>query len=482
MRRMAAVAAFAVGAGAAAWGHQDDPKALNPMPPYLGPGYTKAAATLTELTTNAALGDQTTAGMTFPANGVELLAWLPLSAFNAGSTGNDCWGYVSASGREYALVGLRAGTAFVDVTTPENPQIVEVIPGPSSLWHDVKVYGDYAYVVSEASSSGIQVIDMRMIDSGVVNLVNTINDVGTGRTHNVAIDTVSGFLYRCGGPNNGLRIYDLALPDQPQFVGQWQDRYVHDAQIVTLDSGPFAGRQLAFLCSGFNGGGTETGFEILDVTDKQNIINLDRVVYPGGAYSHQGWLSPDRQIFYLGDELDEGSFGLNTKTFIFDVSDPANIVPRGFFTNNSSASGHNLYTRGRFLYAANYVSGLRIFDTADPLAPVEVAYFDTEPGADSSSFNSAWSVYPYFPSGTIIVSDMQKGLFVLRALIELAGDVNCDGVISVSDIGPFVTALTNPGDFSALFPDCDITRADMNKDGVVSVSDIGPFVSLLSGQ
>ena len=63
----------------------------------------------------------------------------------------------------------------------------------------------------------------------------------------------------------------------------------------------------------------------------------------------------------------------------------------------------------------------------------------------------------------------------------LIGDMNCDGFVTVSDIGPFVLALTNPAGYAAAFPACDIMAGDVNQDGFVTVSDIGPFVALLAG-
>jgi Zn/Cd-binding protein ZinT len=43
----------------------------------------------------------------------------------------------------------------------------------------------------------------------------------------------------------------------------------------------------------------------------------------------------------------------------------------------------------------------------------EIAFFDTFPDNDDVDFAGAWSVYPYLPSGTIIVSDVDNGLFIL---------------------------------------------------------------------
>ncbi len=399
-RRLAAALALAA-LSAAAIAHSDDPMLLDRQAPYAGPGWRASSGTAL-------------AGIGFPAENVVLKSWITLGEFGTGaSTGNDCWGFVSSSGREYAIMGLSNATAWVEVTDPTDPVIVATRQEPSSLWHDIKTYQDYGYAVSEVGQ-GIKVYDMSQIDSGIVTLVNTILTGGGASTHNVAIDETSGFLYRCGGGDNGLRIYDLADPSTPVLVGQWSDRYVHDAQIVTYESGPYAGRQIAFCCSGFNGGFTDTGRSIVDVTNKANPFVVRQVAYSGRQYSHQCWLSPDRKFLYLNDELDEQNNGTPTTTRIFDVSVLENASEIGTFTNGSSAIDHNLYQRDQYIFASNYRSGLRIFDATDPAAPVEVGFFDTVPENDIPTFNGVWSNYPFLPSGTIIVSDIEKGLFLLE--------------------------------------------------------------------
>lgn len=384
----------------AATAHEDDPKLLDRQPRYEGAGWRA--------------GQSRSEPPSFPAGGISLQSWITLPEFGAQhQSGNDCWGYVSPSGREYALMGLSHGTGVVEITDPANATLIGVIPGPGSLWRDIKVYSHYAYTVSEGGS-GIQVIDLSNIDAGEVTLVNTVLEGGTEATHNVAIDTTSGYLYRCGGGSNGLRIYSLADPANPQYVGGWFTRYVHDAQIVTYESGPYAGRQVAFACTGFNGGWVETGLDILDVTDKSNILPLGRTFYANSAYSHQVWLSKDRRYAYLDDELDESFYGATTTTHVIDVSDLTNPRPVGTAANSSSAIGHNLYVHNNLIYEANYRSGLRVFDMADPKRPVEVAWYDTYGENDFPAFNGLWSTYPFFPSGTVIGSDMEKGLFVWR--------------------------------------------------------------------
>ncbi len=353
----------------------------------------------------------------FDALNIQLKSWHPLNTINAASSsGNDCWGYVSPSGREYALMCVNNGMAVYEVTDPVNATQKAWIPGPSSLWRDCKTYDKYCYIVTEGGG-GIQVVDLSSIDGGSAPLVNTITTGGTAASHNVAIDEDSGFLYRCGGGANGLRIYDLANPSTPVFVGQYNDIYVHDAQIVTYTDGPYAGKQVAFCCGGQNGGNVNTGLYIVDVTNKAAPALLGSIVYPNGRYSHQGWLTEDRRFFLLGDELDEGATQSLTTTYVFNVENLASPVLVGDFKNATPAITHNCYTHQRKMFAANYRSGLRVFNVTTPgsvASVVETAYFDTYPGDDGAQFNGLWSVYPYFPSGTIIGSDLERGLFVWR--------------------------------------------------------------------
>ncbi len=445
--------------------HPDDPKGLVKRVPYVGPAYRTSGPSVEDDSLKALAG----LGMEFPHEGVQLQAWLPLGEMGEPYSGNDCWGYVSPTGREYALMGLQTGTSFVDITDPGDPQVLGKIDGSRSTWRDIKVYGDHAYIVTEGFGGGIQVVDLSDIDAGVVALVNTVLEdtpdlqLATTSSHNVVIDETSGYLYRAGGGNNGLRIYSLADPQSPSFVGLWPDRYVHDAQVVTYTDGPWAGREIAFCCSGFNGGGVETGLDILDVTDKSNIVNVSRLLYSNGRYSHQAWLSEDRTYLYLNDEADETGLGFNTTTKVFDVSDLANPVELTSFANNSSAIGHNLYTLGNLIFEANYRSGVRVFDAADPANPVEIAYFDTWPADDLPNFNSLWSVYPYYPSGTFIGSDMEKGLFVFRLGFD---DCNNNGIPDDEEVASDPSLDCN---LNGLPDDCDIadgSSPDENQDGV----------------
>ena len=358
----------------------------------------------------------------FDAQGISLLSWIPLNNFEGSpQSGADCWGYVSPSGREYALMTHYVGFSVVEITDPVNPKIIASFDQLETLWHDVKVVGHHAYAVSEGGL-GVRVFDLSEVDEGRVDYVGSVTTGGHTTTHNIVVNPDgndgSGSLWLVGANvgNGGLVYLDLSDPRNPTPTSGWTGMYVHDAQVVTMPDGPFAGREIAFCASGLTGGFTDTGLRIVDVTDPSNATVLSTLLYPGAGYSHQVWATPDMQYLYLNDELDESN-GLvaTTTTRIIDISDLTNPSVVDSFTTELPAIDHNLYVRDGLIFEANYRSGLRIFDGADPVNPVEVGYFDTFPEDDGLGFNGAWSVYPYFPSRTLIVSDMERGLFVLRA-------------------------------------------------------------------
>ena len=358
------------------------------------------------------------AGTTFAANGIRLMAWFPVTTFNAANTsGNDVWGYVSPSGREYALMGLSNGTGFVDVTNPGSSRIVGFIAGPTSLWRNVKTYRTWAYSVSEGGG-GIQVFDLSNIDNGVVTLVNTVDaSAATPATHTMIINEKTGYLYRMGGGSNGLRIYSLANPSAPVITATWATKYTHDGVVYNYETGPYAGKEIFFACGGTNGGQTNTGLDILDVTNKSAITVIGRYTYANANFCHQVWLSEDRRYAYINDELDEQNRGIYNQGRIVDVSNLASPTTVGTYTTGLTAIDHNEYVKGNRLFCSNYTTGLRVFDISSGGSPTQVAWFDTHPeddAAPAATFNGLWSNYPYLPSGTILGSDIERGLFVWR--------------------------------------------------------------------
>jgi hypothetical protein len=80
-----------------------------------------------------------------------------------------------------------------------------------------------------------------------------------------------------------------------------------------------------------------------------------------------------------------------------------------------------------------------------------------------------------------VTGDISGASTKVQIAPRLLGDMNCDGFITVSDIGPFVLAVTDPAGYAAAYPLCNIYNGDINDDDALTVSDIGPFVALVTG-
>ncbi len=369
----------------------------------------------------------------FDCNEVELLAYIPASLLRAegsarGVRANDNWGWTDPeTGREYALVGRNDGTSFIDVTDPTNPVLVGDLPKtpdtpPSQLWRDIKTYRDHAFIVADgAGEHGMQVFDLtrlRDVSPGEMPALfePDVHYTEIASSHNIVINEETGFAYAVGsgsggeGCGGGLHMINIQDPRNPEFAGCGSSDGIHDSQCVVYD-GPderYHGRE---LCLNSNG----RVFQITDVTDKENPVEVSSASSPNPAYIHQGWLTPDHRYFYQDDEADVIAGNVETtRTLIWDLSDIEDPVLIKEFMGSQPASAHNLYIKDNLMYQANYLYGLHVLDISDPENPREVAAFDTAPYKEGPGFGGAWSNYPYFESGTVIVTSMQEGLFVLK--------------------------------------------------------------------
>ena len=349
---------------------------------------------------------------------ISLASRVPLDRME-GTAGNDVWGWADVeTGEEYAIMGMSNGAAFVDVSDPESPAFLGRLPTETfeSAWRDIKVYRNHAYVVADnAGAHGMQVFDLARL-RGLPGSREFSADMVYGdfeHAHNLAINEETGYAYAvstdtCGG---GLHMVDIGTPINPMFAGcHAPDGRTHDTHCVVY-RGPDAEHRGREICVSSN----EDHVEVVDVTDKSAPLTLSTSTYPNLGYAHQGWLTEDHAFFLLGDELDESRFELSTRTHVFDVSDldaPEHLYAHDLGTR---ATDHNLYVLGDRLFEANYASGLRVLELGD-LGRGEIeetAWFDTYPESDDPSFDGAWSVYPFLPSGTVVVSDISNGLFVL---------------------------------------------------------------------
>jgi choice-of-anchor B domain-containing protein len=379
----------------------------------------------------------------FTCGNTGLLAFLPISQVGGdrGSRMSDNWGWTDPeSGREYALAGRNDGTAFVDVTDPENPRYLgnlPLTPGANpAAWRDMKTYRNHAYIVADgAGQHGMQVFDLTRLRNVRTPQTFTPDHLydNIASAHNIVINEETGYAYSVGtsGPQpcgGGLHMIDIREPKNPTFVGCYADGitgrrgtgYSHDAVCIVY-RGPdqqYVGRE---ICVGSN----ETALSVADVTDKQAVKQVSTASYPFVSYAHQGWFTDDHKYFYLDDESDEiaaqrdttgqNKAKLGTRTMVYDMTDLDDPVLVKEYIGPVRSSDHNLYVKGNKLYMANYGSGLRIVDISDPVNPREVAFMDTYPDDENQpQMVGAWSTYPYFKSGTILVTSVSEGLFLVK--------------------------------------------------------------------
>lgn len=374
----------------------------------------------------------------FDCQDVDLVSFTPVRELGGqrGVEVNDIWGWTDPeTGKEWVIVGRTEGTSFVDISDPSHPRFVGDLPktagASSSVWRDIKVYQDHAFIVSDGSGPhGMQVFDLtrlRAIEPGQDPVIFDA-DAHYDRiasAHNIVVNTATGFAYSVGSSSGGetcgggLHMIDIRSPKNPTFAGCFSDPqtgrastgYTHDAQCVVYD-GPDSEHSGKEICFGAN----ETALSVADVSDKTNPIALASASYPNVGYSHQGWLTDDHRYFLLNDELDEVQGNVEfTRTLIWDVTDldDPQMLKEHFGTQKSS--DHNLYIVGDVMYQSNYVSGLRVLDISDVENPVEVGFFDTVPwGENNPGFDGSWSNYPFFESGVIAVTSGQEGLFLVR--------------------------------------------------------------------
>ena len=355
----------------------------------------------------------------FPCNGYDLLSRISIADFKS-SSGNDVWGWTDQqTGKEYALMGLDDGTGFIDISDPKAPIYLGKLPTATHniIWRDIKVYSNHAYIVSEAPNHGLQVFDLTHL-RGITEeqTFNADTEISSfGNAHNIAIDEASGFAYVIGSTKNsgGPVIFDLQDPKNPKEVGGYSGaNYTHDAQIVVYD-GPdsdHVGKQIYI-------GSNENKVVILDVTDKQNITKISDISYSQPYYTHQGWFSSDFHYFFVGDELDEIRTGAKTRILVFDVSNLEEPKLHYTYHGPSEATDHNMYVRGDELFLANYRAGFRKIDISQiqDKKMEEVAFFDSFPLKNSSDMAGAWSVYPFFESKVVLISDMHYGLLLVKS-------------------------------------------------------------------
>lgn len=314
---------------------------------------------------------------------------------------SDVWGF-EKDGSEYAVALTRTGVSFVDVTNPIDPIELFFVEGVTSTWRDAKQYGDYVYVTNE-TGGGLRIFNLTNFPDELTHSTwiggffngqpETMNEA-----HNIFIDE-EGICYLIGynyGPDvGGVMMVDLNVdPVSPPIVGIYDDGYVHDLYIRG---------DIMWTAEYFNG-----YFAAVDISDKANPTILAIQPSPDDA-THNIWLSDDGQYAFVSDETGGGTISS------WDISDLTDIQLLDQYYHNDpvQATPHNAFVKGNYLYISHYTAGVVILDISDPYNLTEILDYDTSPFYSGNAYQGCWGVYPYLPSGNIIATDRQKGLYVL---------------------------------------------------------------------
>ena len=319
---------------------------------------------------------------------------------------NDVWGYVDLNGNEHALVGCANGFSYVDVSNPSNPQEVFFISGSNSVWRDLKTWGKYAYVTTEAED-GLLIVDLTDL-SGQTYTYWTDQFM---RAHNIYIDE-NGFAYIFGsqdGPTDGAIILDLNDdPMNPSVAGLFDAYYLHDGMV--------RGDTL------WGAAVYEGVLTAVDVSDKANPVILGST--PTSCnFTHNAWVSDDGNYVFTTDEQSDCNVGA------YDVSNISDIQEIDLIQSWNNGNGfpvipHNTHVLGDYLVTSYYTSGVTVIDASDPFNMNEIAYYDTSPDYEGSEFEGCWGAYPFLPSGLILATDQQTGLHILEITEPIFGCTN----------------------------------------------------------
>ncbi len=330
---------------------------------------------------------------------------------DVGEEGNDVWGYVDSTGLEYAIMGTHTTTKIWSLEDPANPIERASIPGPAGTWRDIKSFEDHLYVTSDQGDQGLLIIDMSMapdsISSAYWNPIfpvevfqDTLGVPDTlGKCHNLYIDTDQGFCYLagCDVRNQGVLILDLNMDKkEPVLTGIMDNNYSHDVYVKN---------DKMYTSDIFIG-----SFNVYDVSDKTNPVHL------GGAetsrrFTHNAWLSDDEKYLFTTDER------TNAWVDSYDVSDLNDIQFLDRYqpveTRGTNVIPHNTHFLDGFLITSWYTDGVVILDANEPDNLVKVGSYDTDT-VFTQRFEGCWGAYPFLPSGLILASDINNGLFIFQ--------------------------------------------------------------------
>ena len=323
--------------------------------------------------------------------------WFPSQEWNSGDTtgGSDVWGYTAPDGEEYAIMGVLEGVAIVKASTLE---VIDVVPGPQNndyYYHrDIKTYEHYAYVVNEMGgvNYGLMIIDLQYLPDSV-RFVGSYVYTQNVRSHNLSIDTATGYAYIPKQNYSGFRIVSLADPENPDDINEVSTPDIHDV---------YARNDTVYVSEG-----NSSSYSIWDVSDKMNPVMMARINVLNGGYAHNAWPTDDGKYLMTTEET------LNKTVKMWDIRDMDNINLVGTYLGENNLA-HNTHIMGNFAYISHYTVGVKIVDISDPSNLFEVADYDTYGLNDDGSFYGCWGAFPFTSNGFVYASDLEGYLTVLQ--------------------------------------------------------------------
>ncbi|MGR6088045.1 MAG: choice-of-anchor B family protein [Arcticibacter sp.] len=367
---------------------------------------------------------------------------------------NGVWGWHDGAGNEYAIIGASSGTYFINVTNPQAPTVADFVPGrrANCIWRELKTYDHFAYLVSDDSPpNSLQIVDLQYLPDSV----HVVYDDNTlfERCHTIFVEDgllyggiVSGGSFAGTGIQGNMSVFDLSNPANPVFLRSIKNDYpnllptnqVHDMYVRN---------DTVYASSSFDG----LFIFRYNRTTNNFVLLASLTAYPGQGYNHSGALTDDGNTFVFMDEVPNG---LPVK--VLDVSDFSNLTVTSTFQSNPGPTPHNPFIVGNTCYIAYYQDGLQVYDVSDPYNPARLGYFDTHYQTaiggpyPSPAYQGAWGAYPYLPSGHVLVSDMQNGLFVLDPSAMFSGMNENVGGLSFT---AYPNPVTNGSSISISLPD-----------------------------
>ena len=327
---------------------------------------------------------------------------LPINGLDGSYT--DVYGY-EKEGREYAIIGSTNGTHIIDINDADNINEISFIQGAwygDGVTHrDYHIFENLLYAVCDQGESTLQIIDLSNLPESVDIVYDS--DELFSRSHNIFIDSISQKLYSCSTKGydelgtywtSSLCVYDISSPLQPSLLYNMNE-FIPNTHDIWVEN------DTAFInCPG---NGTLVWEFIGQPTQITSFTS-----YPDFGTNHSGWKYGDIYVFA------EENNGYDLK--IVDASNVSDLELLSTFNSNVNefSIAHNLMIKDNLVYLSYYQDGLQVFDISDPSNPVQIAYYDTYTLVNTGGYAGAWGVYAFLPSGKILISDVQSGLFVLN--------------------------------------------------------------------